>query len=226
MFGIVYTEHNYCLCILFGYMRTRTKIHNERLFYPSFNPCHFLKVFDLLWTEALSLIEPSSSLSHWSSIHGFQVFSLSTLFFHPWLLLSLCHPFYFFGDPLTFGSSSFHDGGGATMACRCKSSSSTVSTGYRRCGCGDELILLKSNSITNPGRKFWRCPNWNVSWLCCFDVHKSSELFWYTTLIRRRSPSLATMRGLGNWPFIVTIVFVWHSRVTFWYFIHIRKPNH
>jgi len=39
---------------------------------------------------------------------------------------------------------------------------------------------------------------------------------WLVTLMRRRSPSLATMRGPGNCPFTVTMLFVWHSLVTFW----------
>ena len=38
---------------------------------------------------------------------------------------------------------------------------------------------------------------------------------WLTTLMRRRSPSLATMRGPGNCPFTVKMLFVWHSLVTF-----------
>lgn len=38
---------------------------------------------------------------------------------------------------------------------------------------------------------------------------------WFVTLIKRRSPSLATMRGPGNWPFTVTMLLVWHNRVTF-----------
>lgn len=38
---------------------------------------------------------------------------------------------------------------------------------------------------------------------------------WLTTLIRTLSPSLATMRGPGNWPFTVTMLLLWHNRVTF-----------
>lgn len=38
---------------------------------------------------------------------------------------------------------------------------------------------------------------------------------WLTTFMRRRSPSLASMRGPGNNPFTVTMLFVWHNRVTF-----------
>lgn len=38
---------------------------------------------------------------------------------------------------------------------------------------------------------------------------------WLTTLIRSVSPSLATIRGPGNCPFTVTMLFVWHNRVTF-----------
>ena len=36
-----------------------------------------------------------------------------------------------------------------------------------------------------------------------------------TTLISNRSPSLATIRGPGNLPFTVTMLLVWHKRVTF-----------
>ena len=38
---------------------------------------------------------------------------------------------------------------------------------------------------------------------------------WLMTLMSRRSPSLATIRGPGNFPFTVTMLLVWHSRVTF-----------
>lgn len=38
---------------------------------------------------------------------------------------------------------------------------------------------------------------------------------WLTTLISKRSPSLATILGPGNCPFTVTMLFVWHSLVTF-----------
>jgi hypothetical protein len=38
---------------------------------------------------------------------------------------------------------------------------------------------------------------------------------WLTTVITRRSPSLATMRGPGNFPLTVTMLLVWQRRVTF-----------
>lgn len=38
---------------------------------------------------------------------------------------------------------------------------------------------------------------------------------WFTTLIKSRSPSLATIRGPGSWPLTVTMLLVWHNLVTF-----------
>ena len=38
---------------------------------------------------------------------------------------------------------------------------------------------------------------------------------WLTTLTTTRSPSLAMMGGPGNCPFTLTMLFVWHSLVTF-----------
>ncbi|KAJ1381234.1 Zinc finger, GRF-type [Sesbania bispinosa] len=41
-----------------------------------------------------------------------------------------------------------------------KSSSSSSISRRLFCACGDNLLLLKSSSQSNPGRMFWRCPNW------------------------------------------------------------------
>ena len=46
---------------------------------------------------------------------------------------------------------------------------------------------------------------------------------WLTTLMRRLSPSLATIRGPGNFPFTVTMLLVWHKRVTFCSLIYKKK---
>ncbi|KAJ1425924.1 hypothetical protein SESBI_10650 [Sesbania bispinosa] len=46
-----------------------------------------------------------------------------------------------------------------------KSSSSSSISRRSSCACGDELILMKSNSTRNPGRMFWRCRNWD----CIYD---------------------------------------------------------
>ncbi|KAJ1376090.1 Zinc finger, GRF-type [Sesbania bispinosa] len=47
-----------------------------------------------------------------------------------------------------------------------RASSSTFSSRYRLCGCGDTMLLLTTTSAKNPGRKFWRCPNWNRKDTC------------------------------------------------------------
>ncbi|KAJ1377712.1 Zinc finger, GRF-type [Sesbania bispinosa] len=44
----------------------------------------------------------------------------------------------------------------------CKSSSSSSIVRRMCCACGEEVTLLKSKSIRNLGRMFWRCPNWDV----------------------------------------------------------------
>ena len=42
---------------------------------------------------------------------------------------------------------------------------------------------------------------------------------WLTTLTTTLSPSLATKRGPGNFPFTLRMVLVWHNLVTFRYSI-------
>jgi hypothetical protein len=49
-------------------------------------------------------------------------------------------------------------------------------------------------------------------------THQCTEMLygtWLTTLTTTLSPSLATILGPGNWPFTVTMLFVWQSLVTF-----------
>ncbi|KAJ1383954.1 Zinc finger, GRF-type [Sesbania bispinosa] len=48
----------------------------------------------------------------------------------------------------------------------CRSSSSSSSRRHRCCSCGDELALLRSKSIKNSCRMFWRCPNWDIEVTC------------------------------------------------------------
>ncbi|KAJ1389044.1 Zinc finger, GRF-type [Sesbania bispinosa] len=48
----------------------------------------------------------------------------------------------------------------------CKSSSSSSIARRHYCACGEEVTLLKSNSVRNPGRIFWRCPNWDKEKNC------------------------------------------------------------
>ncbi|KAJ1440930.1 Zinc finger, GRF-type [Sesbania bispinosa] len=50
-----------------------------------------------------------------------------------------------------------------------KSSSSSSSHSRRMiCKCGEEVLLLKSSTKTNPRKTFWRCPNWKSSGSCNF----------------------------------------------------------
>ncbi|KAJ1413013.1 Zinc finger, GRF-type [Sesbania bispinosa] len=49
-----------------------------------------------------------------------------------------------------------------------KSSSSSSISRRLFCACGDELLLMKSESVRNPGRMFWRCPNWATENTCNF----------------------------------------------------------
>ncbi|KAJ1395292.1 Zinc finger, GRF-type [Sesbania bispinosa] len=46
------------------------------------------------------------------------------------------------------------------MGSRQKSASSHSVSGRRLCGCGDEIVTWTFGSVKNPGRKFYRCPNW------------------------------------------------------------------
>ncbi|KAJ1413284.1 Zinc finger, GRF-type [Sesbania bispinosa] len=39
-------------------------------------------------------------------------------------------------------------------------SSSCARSKSRFCHCGDEVLLLTSNTASNPGQVFWRCQNW------------------------------------------------------------------
>ncbi|KAK7243860.1 hypothetical protein RIF29_38673 [Crotalaria pallida] len=39
-------------------------------------------------------------------------------------------------------------------------SSSSNASGRRVCSCGNTHIVMTSRTPKNPGRRFWRCPNW------------------------------------------------------------------
>ncbi|KAJ1386165.1 Zinc finger, GRF-type [Sesbania bispinosa] len=54
-------------------------------------------------------------------------------------------------------------------------SSSSLSRG-RRCGCGEKLLFLTSQSDKNPGRPFWRCPLWNTQGSCNFFQWADGEV--------------------------------------------------
>ncbi|KAJ1410040.1 Zinc finger, GRF-type [Sesbania bispinosa] len=44
-------------------------------------------------------------------------------------------------------------------------SSSTFAFPKRRiCGCGGNVVLIKSKTTNNPGCMFWRCPYWTCSY--------------------------------------------------------------
>ncbi|KAJ1389487.1 Zinc finger, GRF-type [Sesbania bispinosa] len=51
-----------------------------------------------------------------------------------------------------------------SAACKSSSSSSIARRSY--CACGKEVTPLKSNSVRNPRRMFWRCPNWDKEKNC------------------------------------------------------------
>ncbi|KAJ1409097.1 Zinc finger, GRF-type [Sesbania bispinosa] len=44
--------------------------------------------------------------------------------------------------------------------------SSASSSRNRLCACGDNVLVLTSTRKNNPGRRFWRCPNWNKQETC------------------------------------------------------------
>ncbi|KAJ1432332.1 Zinc finger, GRF-type [Sesbania bispinosa] len=48
--------------------------------------------------------------------------------------------------------------------CKSSSSSSIVQRSY--CACGEEVTHLKLKFVRNPGRMFWRCPNWDKEKNC------------------------------------------------------------
>ncbi|KAJ1404147.1 Zinc finger, GRF-type [Sesbania bispinosa] len=52
------------------------------------------------------------------------------------------------------------------MGSRGKSFSSHSVSSKRYCKCGDEIVILTSGSVRNPGRKFFRCPNWKTPHTC------------------------------------------------------------
>ncbi|KAJ1437298.1 Zinc finger, GRF-type [Sesbania bispinosa] len=44
-----------------------------------------------------------------------------------------------------------------------RSSSSSSHPRRMLCKCGEEVLLLTSTTVANPGKTFWRCPRWNIS---------------------------------------------------------------
>ncbi|KAJ1375566.1 Zinc finger, GRF-type [Sesbania bispinosa] len=43
-----------------------------------------------------------------------------------------------------------------------KTSSSSFPSRRTLCDCGEDLVLMTSKTVRNPGKKFWRCPNWKA----------------------------------------------------------------
>ncbi|XP_057452776.1 uncharacterized protein LOC130744622 [Lotus japonicus] len=51
---------------------------------------------------------------------------------------------------------------------RSSTSCPSPSLSCKTCGCGKEVILYRSNSKNNPGKLFWRCPDWKEKGTCGF----------------------------------------------------------
>ncbi|XP_057453020.1 uncharacterized protein At4g04775-like [Lotus japonicus] len=49
---------------------------------------------------------------------------------------------------------------------RSSTSCPSPSLSCKTCGCGKEVILYRSNSKNNPGKLFWRCPDWKEKGTC------------------------------------------------------------
>ncbi|KAJ1434384.1 Zinc finger, GRF-type [Sesbania bispinosa] len=58
----------------------------------------------------------------------------------------------------------------------CRSSSSSSIARRMLFSCGEEVALLKSKSVNNPGRIFWICPNWNKQINCSFFRWADGEM--------------------------------------------------
>ncbi|XP_057415867.1 uncharacterized protein At1g43920, Chloroplastic-like [Lotus japonicus] len=59
-----------------------------------------------------------------------------------------------------------------------RSSTSCSAPSLKKCGCGKEVILYRSNSTNNPGKLFWRCPDWKEKGNCGFfqwDIRPVAE---------------------------------------------------
>ncbi|KAJ1379354.1 Zinc finger, GRF-type [Sesbania bispinosa] len=42
--------------------------------------------------------------------------------------------------------------------------------------CGEDLVLMTSKTVRNPGKKFWRFPNWKKTFSCDFFQWADEEL--------------------------------------------------
>ncbi|KAJ1434577.1 Zinc finger, GRF-type [Sesbania bispinosa] len=59
---------------------------------------------------------------------------------------------------------------------RCNSSTSSSYPRFRRCRCGEKMILLTSKSLRNPGKNFWRCPFWDTENTCNYFQWADEEV--------------------------------------------------
>ncbi|KAJ1377464.1 Zinc finger, GRF-type [Sesbania bispinosa] len=75
-----------------------------------------------------------------------------------------------------------------SATCKSSSSSSTARRSY--CACGEEVTLLKSNSVRNPGRMFWRCPNW--------DKENCGYFRWVNDKVSEQQERLDDMEFIGQ----------------------------
>ncbi|KAJ1439016.1 Zinc finger, GRF-type [Sesbania bispinosa] len=55
-------------------------------------------------------------------------------------------------------------------------SASSSSSRNRLCGCGEMVLTLTSKSAKNPGRRFFRCPNWKQYGGCNYFEWVEDEL--------------------------------------------------
>ncbi|KAJ1429815.1 Zinc finger, GRF-type [Sesbania bispinosa] len=51
------------------------------------------------------------------------------------------------------------------------------SSSSRVCRCGQDVLVLTSNSLKNPGRRFFRCPNWKTTHSCRFFQWVDEEIY-------------------------------------------------
>ncbi|KAJ1421592.1 Zinc finger, GRF-type [Sesbania bispinosa] len=51
------------------------------------------------------------------------------------------------------------------------------SSSLRVCRCGQDVLVLTSNSLKNPGRRFFRCPNWKTTDSCRFFQWVDEEIY-------------------------------------------------
>ncbi|KAJ1384465.1 Zinc finger, GRF-type [Sesbania bispinosa] len=117
------------------------------------------------------------------------------------------------------GFSNPHKKGSAS-----KTSSSSFQSPHTLCDCGDDLILMTSKTVSNPGKKFWRCPNWKNNMSCDFfqwvdeewldkgtsmeDVEGYVMEIAQLKKVSKLQRKLCDVRNMRKW-LIVCLVFSW-----------------